>query len=145
MLINILRIWQVNVFIWIVNLLFVQWRIDDFALFYNEELEIAPGPTQTLQGPIFSNKNIYLMTDRDQILTLRTPKNLGANPQDYILHSAGNIYSGFKRVLAENYLLKNPTYFANVPVYYKKPADVIKVKPCCRLIKNIECPPRIAA
>ncbi len=94
-------------------------RLFDYAVFYNTDLEIAAGPDWELQGPIFSNGNVYLMTGSGSRLTLRMPPDDSTNTEYYALRSAGNIYFYFKTALAENYFLKNNKYRAAVPDFYK--------------------------
>jgi len=55
------------------------------AVFYNDDLEILPGPNMTFSGRIHSNKDIYLDSD-GSTLTLDS---------EYV-HSAGDIYNGTK-------------------------------------------------
>lgn len=84
----------------------------DFSVFYDEDLEIIPGPNMTLQGPVFSNKNIYLMDDVGRTLTLIRADDyeVSNNPQNYVLQSAKNIYFYFKRLMGKNYMLQNDAY-----------------------------------
>lgn len=54
-----------------------------FAVFYEEDLEIAPGATMTLGGRVHSNKNIYMQSSVDLYI-------------DSYVTSAGNILHGRK-------------------------------------------------
>ena len=51
------------------------------AVFYNDDLEIIPGPNMTFTGRIHSNKDMYL--DSENTLTINS---------EYV-HSAGNVYN----------------------------------------------------
>ncbi len=55
-----------------------------FAAFYNKDLEILPGPTMTLSGPVHTNGDLYLMSDGNS-LTISGQ-----------VTSAGDIYRGRK-------------------------------------------------
>ena len=81
----------------------------DFGVFYNDDLEIAPGLNWELQGPVFSNGNVYLMNGKGTTLTFKMPNDV-SYPEYYALRSAGNIYFYFKTTLAPNYLLENSYY-----------------------------------
>lgn len=99
-------------------------KLFDFAVFYDKDLEIAPGPSSLIQGPIFSNGDIYLMTNADtdpaKGLKLLMPGSFeGSEPaENYILRSAGSIQFYFKRMLGENYMLQYDAYRENLPDYY---------------------------
>ncbi len=56
-----------------------------YAVFYNDDLELFPGKLMTFTGRIFSNKNIYLGSD-GSTLTINS---------EY-LHTTGNIYNSRK-------------------------------------------------
>lgn len=104
----------------------------DFSIFYDDDLEIAPGPESSIQGPIFTNGDIYLMSGKSSdfatnaglklLLPFSNPSN--PHPQKYILKSHGDIYFYFKRAMAENYMLNSQefsgadVYIANLPSYY---------------------------
>ncbi|HOW87852.1 MAG TPA: type II secretion system protein [Candidatus Omnitrophota bacterium] len=104
----------------------------DFSIFYDDDLEIAPGPESSIQGPIFTNGDVYLMSGRTSdfatnaglkfLLPYTNP--LNPHPQNYILKSHGDIYFYFKRAMAENYMLNSQefsgadAYIANLPPYY---------------------------
>lgn len=95
-------------------------RLFDLSVFYNDDLEITAGPDFTLQGPIFSNKDIYMMNHRGSTLNLlRAPGFDLAEREPYVMNASGNIYFYFKRATAPNYLLGNSTYSNSVPQYYK--------------------------
>jgi len=83
-------------------------RLFDFGVFYDKDLEIAPGPDWVLQGPIFTNGNVYLMSGQNHTLRLKAPPSGG--PEDYVLRAHGHIYFYFKTAVAPNYLLENPYY-----------------------------------
>lgn len=57
-----------------------------FAVFYNKDLEILPGPTMTLSGPVHTNGNLYLNTENG---------NPGLTIQGQVT-TAGAIYRGRK-------------------------------------------------
>ena len=57
--------------------------IFQFAIFYNNDLEIQPGPEMTVIGPVHSNKNIYLGAGKSLDF-------------DATVTSAGNIYHSRK-------------------------------------------------
>jgi hypothetical protein len=57
-----------------------------FAAFYNKDLEILPGPTMTLNGPVHTNGDLYLNTDNP---------NPGLIMQGQV-STAGNLYRGRK-------------------------------------------------
>ncbi len=57
-----------------------------FAAFYNKDLEILPGPTMTLNGPVHTNGDLYLNTDNS------SP---GLTIQGQVT-TAGNLYRGRK-------------------------------------------------
>ena len=84
----------------------------DYAVFYYHDLEIASGPNFDLQGPIFTNSDVYMMTGRGSTLTLKAPNfSDDSAAENYALHSAGNLYYYFKRFVGKNYLLdENPKY-----------------------------------
>ena len=96
-------------------------QLFDFSVFYDDVLEISAGPDFELQGPIFSNKNIYLMNDEGSALTLRQAKNFGDqfNPAPFVINSRGNIYFYFQRLIGKNYLLTNSRYWGPAPPKYK--------------------------
>ncbi|OGX03408.1 MAG: hypothetical protein A3G87_09120 [Omnitrophica bacterium RIFCSPLOWO2_12_FULL_50_11] len=101
----------------------------DFSVFFNEDLEIAAGPDFTVQGPIFSNKNIYLANDGNEgghTLTLKLADDFSLDsPEPYVIHSAENIYFWYKRAIGENYQLNYPEYNnaiagGGLPSYYSR-------------------------
>lgn len=55
-----------------------------FAVFYNDDLEIAPGPNMTIAGRVHSNRNMHLSPDA----TLRLNTNY--------VHAVGNLYRNRK-------------------------------------------------
>ena len=103
----------------------------DFAVFCEEDCEIAAGPSSSFQGPIFSNKNIYLSNDGPNkndgsgsttILKMADGFSID-HPQPYVIHSAGNIYFWFKRAIGENYQrhyqeFQNAVATGGLPTYY---------------------------
>lgn len=98
--------------------------IFDFGIFYNDDLEMAPGVDSEFQGPIFSNGNIFLMTGVNHSLTLKAPDLIGRGNAaasipsnlDYIIKTAGNVYFYFKPMMARNYMFDhNPQYRAGAP------------------------------
>lgn len=119
-------------------------KLFDFAVFYNDDLEIAPGPSQTIQGPIFSRKNIYLMTDGGQQLTLKAPANLVTSRQPYVTQSHGKIYFHFKRAVAKSYLLQNAAYQTYAPAYYRNAPGGLELDASVNLgtVANPIYPPR---
>jgi|GEM_PF-3999545 len=80
----------------------------DFAVYSGKDLEFAPGPNATIQGPVFSNGNIFISTGIDSEIVFKQPDLLNGDPPpdriDYVLGSAKNIYFGFKPVVARNYV-----------------------------------------
>lgn len=80
-------------------------KLFDYATFFNDDLELCPGPTASYQGPIFSNGDIYLMNDAGSRLSIMQPSSDYAGKQPYVLGTAGNVFFYFKRALAKNYLL----------------------------------------
>ncbi len=102
-------------------------KLFDYSTFYNTDLEIASGTDYDLQGPVFSNANIYLMTGPSSQLRLSLPSNIGEDPENYYaLRSAGHIYFYFKRFLARNYFLdkkdgryRNEAYVNGAPDYLR--------------------------
>jgi hypothetical protein len=115
----------------------------DIAVFCDFDCELMAGPDFTIQGPIFSNGDIYIMNDeRDggaNTLTLKLADTFfdpdrPANPEPYLMHAHGDTYFYFKRFVGANYLLGlSNIYFNSVPEYYKfadpdKPAGPDSVK-----------------
>lgn len=96
-------------------------QLFNFFIFCNESCEITAGPNTDLQGPIFSNKDIFLMNDDGSTLRLLRANgfDLPGNPEPYVLHAAGRIYFFFPRFVGRNYLLDDPNYFSAVPLAYK--------------------------
>jgi hypothetical protein len=86
------------------------YSIYDYGVFYNQDLEMAFGPNATVQGPIFSNRDIYLMTDAGQTLTLEQ-----TDSKKRILESAGNTYFYFKRAWGYNYMRDSNFNSSTVP------------------------------
>ncbi len=114
----------------------------DYSVFYNDDLEISPsGNTNlTVQGPIFSNGDVYVnaqtfmqndTTSPTISSTLKFIKaaNYAGSTQPYVIQSAGNFYVGPKRFVGRNYLLDNATYLAAVPDYYKTMPNELEVSP----------------
>ena len=100
-------------------------KLFDFSIFSNVDLEIQGGPSFDLQGPIFSNGNIYLMNNPGSLLKLLRPSNIDSpeSREPYIMRAAGNIYFGQNRAFAPNYLLTNAGYSQNVPSEYTDPLN----------------------
>lgn len=102
--------------------------IFDFGVFYEDDLEITPGADMEIQGPIFSNGNIYLMSpmavdpDDPYKLRIETPESGGF--MDYAVKSAGNIYFYNKPFLGRNYMLDSPLYANRLPSFYKHEKQV---------------------
>ena len=96
-------------------------QLFNFFVFCNEDCEFTAGPSTDLQGPIFSNKDIYLMNDAGSTLRLLQADNfdLPGNPEPYVIHAAGHIYFYFPRLVGRNYMLDDPKYFNAVPHAYK--------------------------
>lgn len=100
-------------------------KLFDYFSFANGDLEICPGPSFDLEGPVFSNQNIYLMTAPNNTLTLRAPDDMDPlNKHYYAVHAAGQIYFYFKRAVARNYFLDaapdgNDVYKASVSRFYR--------------------------
>jgi hypothetical protein len=88
-------------------------RLFDFGVFYDKDIEIAAGPDWTLQGPIFTNGNVYLMTGQNHTLTLTAPPSGG--PENYVLNAGGTIYYYYKTAIAKNYLMNNSFYYNVYP------------------------------
>lgn len=82
-----------------------------FAAFYNKDLEILPGPTMTLAGPVHTNGDLYLNTDN-------TSPGLSISGQ---VTAAGKIYRGRKN---DNTCLSNPVKIFN-------PTTGVALKPTC--------------
>ena len=102
-------------------------KLFDFSVFCNDDCELTAGPPFTVQGPIFSNGNIYLMINPGHQLTLELADDFFSEPpppEPYVMHSTGNIYFYFKRAVGRNYFLDNPIYNAAVPDYYKQPGGL---------------------
>ena len=57
-----------------------------FAVFYDSDLEVLPGPNMTIRGRVHSNRDLYLGCGNGSTLTLNT---------NYV-HAAGNIYRNRK-------------------------------------------------
>ena len=100
--------------------------------FFNEDLEIAAGPEFSLQGPIFSNKNIYLSTGKKSTLILKLPDdgNTPDNPDPFALQAHGNIYFWFKRAIGENYQryygeFQKALDTGGLPSYYHNPNELM--------------------
>lgn len=89
-------------------------KLFDFSVFCSDDCEITAGPSFTLQGPIFSNKHIYLMIDQNNRLTLTRADSVSGviDPEPYVIRTAkgGHIYFYFKRMLGANYFLGNDVY-----------------------------------
>ena len=109
-------------------------RLFDFSVFYNENIEIGAGPDFELQGPIFSNKDVYMMNNYDRngngnTLTLRRSDDfddpISGTPEKYVVHSAGHTYFYFNRALARNYLL--PLYRSALPPDLQNPPQDMEV------------------
>lgn len=77
-----------------------------FVAFYNKDLEILPGPTMNLAGPIHTNGDLYLETGA----TL----NIGGQ-----ITTAGSLYRGRKN---NSSCLNNPVNVLNPLVYQNLPA-----------------------
>jgi hypothetical protein len=105
----------------------------DFSVFCEGDCEITAGPDFELQGPIFSNENIYLMINKDNKLTLKRADDLPGviDHEPYVMRTAdGNIYFYFKRTIGENYFLSNSIYLNSVSDDYKKPdLDGLEIYP----------------
>ncbi|MBX7145198.1 MAG: hypothetical protein K1X79_12155, partial [Oligoflexia bacterium] len=82
-----------------------------FAAFYNKDLEILPGPTMTLAGPVHTNGDLYLNTDNS---------NPGLAIQGQVT-SAGTLWRGRK-----NQNLCNPN-----PVKIYNPTTALSLIPSC--------------
>ena len=80
-----------------------------FAAFYNKDLEILPGPTMTLSGPVHTNGDLYLMSDGNS-LTISGQ-----------VTSAKDIYRG----------RKNTTACTNDPVNVFDPLNARSLIPSC--------------
>lgn len=95
-----------------------------FAAFYNKDLEILPGPTMTLAGPVHTNHDLYLNTDNS---------NPGLSIQGQV--SAGSdIYRGRKN---QNLCNSNPVAIFN-------PTSGVNLIPSCstrRLITTTDTTP----
>jgi hypothetical protein len=74
-----------------------------FAAFYDKDLEILPGPTMTLNGPVHTNRDLYLNTDNS---------NPGLIVQGQVT-TAGSIYRGRKNT---NVCNSNPVRIFNPSV-----------------------------
>ncbi|MBN8549256.1 MAG: hypothetical protein J0M12_08085 [Deltaproteobacteria bacterium] len=82
-----------------------------FAAFYNKDLEILPGPTMTLNGPVHTNGDLYLNTDNG------SP---GLTIQGQV-STAGDLYRGRKN---QNLCNSNP-----VKIY--DPTNAVALIPSC--------------
>ena len=80
-----------------------------FAAFYNKDLEILPGPTMTLTGPVHTNGDLYLFSQS---------ASLTINGQ---VTAAGDIYRG----------RKNTSECTNYPVYIYDPTSSRSLIPSC--------------
>ena len=80
-----------------------------FAAFYNKDLEILPGPTMTLSGPVHTNGDLYLMSDGNS-LTISGQ-----------VTAAGDIYRG----------RKNNTACTNNAVRVHDPLNPRSLIPAC--------------
>lgn len=90
-------------------------KMTDFFSFANGDLEICPGPNFDLEGPIFSNGDVYLMTTPgsggwfgtpSSTLTLKVPEGIPeTSPEYYALRAAGRIHFYYKPAVGRNYLL----------------------------------------
>ncbi len=86
----------------------------DYASFFNEDLEISAGTDAEFQGPIFANGYIYVMPGAGKRITFRS------SGTDYAIATPKNIFYGFKRVAAKNYLIaQNPVYASSIPKYLR--------------------------
>jgi type II secretory pathway pseudopilin PulG len=86
-----------------------------FAVFYNRDLEILPGPNMTLTGRIHSNRDIYIGSDNT--LTINSP----------YLRAAGNIYrkrknDGSMSTGTVNVLVSGSTNYASMDSYAQQTA-----------------------
>ncbi|NMC64059.1 MAG: hypothetical protein GYA55_12925 [SAR324 cluster bacterium] len=80
-----------------------------FAAFYNKDLEILPGPTMTLSGPVHTNGDLYLMSDGNS---------LSITGQ---VTTAGDLYRG----------RKNNNVCTNNPVKIYDPTNPLSLVPSC--------------
>ncbi|MBI4372744.1 MAG: hypothetical protein HY585_03340, partial [Candidatus Omnitrophica bacterium] len=112
----------------------------DNSCFSDEDMELTAGPTSAIQGPCFSNKNVYLMNDNGSTLSLSRADDFSspANRNPYVLHSAGHIYFYFKRAVAENYLLDKSKYAQLAPSYYRDAPGGLELFPLRLLISPAE-------
>ncbi|MFZ5802590.1 MAG: hypothetical protein ACOY3K_05730 [Candidatus Omnitrophota bacterium] len=81
----------------------------EYSVFFDTDLEIAPGPDFILEGPVFTNYNAYLMSGINKTLTISSPFDGSAKGtlRDFALRASGNIYFYFKRGIGRNYMLYN--------------------------------------
>jgi hypothetical protein len=93
-----------------------------FAVFYNKDLEILPGPTMTLSGPVHTNGNLYLNTENN---------NPGLTIQGQVT-TAGDLYRGRKNTNGCN----------SNPVRIHNPITPVSLLPSCSSRTQVH-PPQV--
>lgn len=101
----------------------------DFATFFENDLEIAPGPTSAFEGPTHTNGDLDLVTDQTSTLTLRRAQDFATSPYRFVANAAGHTYYFHKRAVARNYLLDIANYRDNVSAAYRDAPGGIEVLP----------------
>lgn len=91
-----------------------------FAAFYDKDLEILPGPTMTLAGPVHTNGDLYLNTENS------SP---GFTVQGQVT-TAGNLYRG----------RKNTNVCNSNPVRVYNPLNPLSLVPTCSSRVEVESP-----